>query len=235
MPVIDDRLWSHPKWTALSDAGFRAGIIGISYAHEHITRGHLSEKTLRFLGVRRRVRNELVTRHVWDARDDGDGVQIHNWSQYNDDDAHERKRELGRERSRRWRARNASRNGDGDDGDASHDASPGASPRARAYLEEEELSTTPLPPRSGGNVTPRQEGTNPRTQGTNPRAVADRDRTDRRRALIAAAANLADTLEQTTTDVVHEHLDQLEREHHAVLADSDRTRVIDHYLARFNG
>ena len=229
MPVLDDRLWSHPKWASLSDAGFRAGIIGLSYAHEHITRGHLSEETLTFLGVRTKVRNELVTRHVWDGDPRGDGVQIHDCSDYNDDDEHERRRALGRERSRRWRERHASRNGPGN---ASPNASQAASPRARArVLEEEEEVKDPLTPAERGNSDASR--TSPRAAGTNPRAVADRDRADRHRHLIAAGVAIADALEQMPTDLFHEQLDLIERETHSTFTDQERSRIVDHYLNRW--
>jgi hypothetical protein len=236
---LDDRVWCHPKWAALSPDAAWIGIRAICYAHGFRTRGTLNETALRMIGATDVTTDELVTVGLWERNGAGNAVAIHDWADYNDDERLDRQRDLTRDRVRRHRARNADDalpvtpgNADVTDvGNAGNARYIGVTSRARAN-ESESDSDLKEPP------TPAQRGLrdgkkNPRALGTNPRAVSIDDRTKRHRALVTAAATASDEWEQTGTDEVHERLDALERFHGSRLDDQERARVIDHYLNRW--
>jgi hypothetical protein len=239
MAFLDDRLWCHPKWVALSDRAHRVGIAAICYAHGFGTRGELNASALRTIGATDDTTTELVTVGLWERNADRNAVVIHDWNDYNDDERLDRKRELTRERVRRHRVRNAAdalHRHPSNAADALHrhpsnsvtpSVTPSVTSRARATESESELPPTPA------ERGLRNASTNPRAQGTNPRALTDQVKADRRAAFLEAAAGaLADYPSTISTETVHERLDELELEHGLRLADQERARLVDDVLAR---
>lgn len=103
----------------------------------------------------------------------------------------------------------------------------------REEKRREETDIPPNPRRAGDveNGTPRQRGTNPRAQGTNPRAATEAAHVARHE-LMVAAARLRSVNWPNRTDLMHDYLDELEREHGGVFTDQERTDIIDEALSR---
>jgi len=110
MAYLDDRIWVHPKWVCLSNASFRIAVTGLCYAHGFGTGGALTKSVLRTIGASKSNVEEIVASGLWER--DGNGVRIHDWADYNDDERAARKRKLDADRQRRFRDRNALPNGD---------------------------------------------------------------------------------------------------------------------------
>lgn len=111
---LSDNYIDHPKFLALSDAGFRLWHEGMAYCRRHETDGIITNLALE--GFRSshspRVVKEL-TASLWDVR--VDGYLVHDYLDWNLSKAElTRKRKEGKERARNWRERhvtNIDRNG----------------------------------------------------------------------------------------------------------------------------
>ncbi len=263
MAFLDDRVWVHPKWRLLGDAAYRVGTYAICYSHGFGTRGYLNPVDLMTIGATPALTEELLDVGLWEPASENSsepdplghpavtlavtvesrGIVIHDWDNYNDDDADAKRREKNAERQRRSRAHRAghisvtdeSRDSHADVAPSERDGHADVTPsraRARAGFESEsesEVKDSPNPAKRGT----RASGQNPRALGTNPRAVAKQNREELHRALIAAAVAAADTWEPSGTDVVHERLDELERELGARFNDMERIRIVDHCVERW--
>lgn len=234
MAYVDDRTWVHPKVIGLSDRAFRLWITSICLSHGLGLHGKISKNHGEILGASPKACEELVTAGLWERNADGNAYVIHDWADYNDDDALERRREQGRERARRWRARNASRGRHGDAVENTSNAEGNArnanvtrTTRARGSESDSEY---PLTPAERGL---RNASQNSRAAGTNPRAVAERAHAEERDRFIDEAIRASTTWEPVGTDVIHERLDTLEREHGVRLADGERSHIVDTVLDRW--
>ena len=100
MAWIDDRIWCHPKFVALSPRAFRAWVQGVAYSSGFGTRGRLSAVQLKLVGATEPVRRELIDAGLWENT--ADGVVIHDWDEHNG--KRDERRAKDRERKRAARA-----------------------------------------------------------------------------------------------------------------------------------
>jgi hypothetical protein len=96
---VDDRIWCHPKFTDLSADAFATWVRALAYSSGMGTKGHLSPAQQKLVGGLPRVRAELVRASLWD--ENGSGIVIHDWDEYNGQ--RDARREADRERKRRAR------------------------------------------------------------------------------------------------------------------------------------
>jgi hypothetical protein len=80
--------------------------------------------------------------------------------------------------------------------------------------------------------TPLREEGGSRANGTNPRAVAQRSKVDRHDAMIEETRIRSEGWEETRTDLLHERLDEIERDYGATFSDQERDDLIDAHLER---
>lgn len=101
---VDDTLWSHPKFAALSDAAQALWLRAGSYSAEKLTDGVVSEQIVAgLLRGKKRTVDELVEAGLW--RRIPDGVEFHDWLEYQPSaETVKRSREQARERMRNVRA-----------------------------------------------------------------------------------------------------------------------------------
>lgn len=101
MAWLDDRIWAHPKFVALSDKAFRTAISAIAYANGFGTGGRLTKQQQRSVGATAAVRAQLIAGGLWEELDDGT-IEIHDWYEHNG--IREEKREKLRSIERRRKA-----------------------------------------------------------------------------------------------------------------------------------
>ena len=177
MPWVrfDDQFTIHRKVDGLSDAAFRLHASAIFWSARNLTDGFVSQEDLG--GVTARVRTperfaaECVRREVWhDARTscpsekcpgpvDKDGWVIHNYWRYQPSKERViRDREDNARRQAEWRVK--------------HNGSSNAVTNGSSKSTPARISTSPLPPASGGH-----DGSHPncRACGTNPRGIPPPD------------------------------------------------------------
>jgi hypothetical protein len=107
---LDEKMPTHPKVFALSDAAFRLHISGICYCNLHLTDGLIDGKTVPTLvpRFRKAALAELVTAGLWVPLLDGAAYKIHDFLQWNRsraqvEAAKERKRAAGKKGAKvRW-------------------------------------------------------------------------------------------------------------------------------------
>ena len=106
-------------------------------------------------------------------------------------------------------------------------------PLALRYPREEkkeekrrEEKNSPLPPTDVGG----QNGT-PRDRGTNPRAVEKRAKKDRHESMLSDAWAASGDW-SGGTDLIHERLDAIERDHGGIFTDQERDAIVDSVLER---
>ena len=100
---VDDRFWSHPVTSELSDAATALWIRAGSWSAMHLTDGMIPKTKLRVFGSRKRAADELVHVGLWIEHEDA--YEVANWSKYQPmkDDV-EAKREANRERVNTYRS-----------------------------------------------------------------------------------------------------------------------------------
>ncbi len=252
MAFLDDRVWCHPKWIALSPDAAWVGIKAICYAHGFVTQGRVTADALSIIGATDEIVDEMIAAGLWErSARYGNALVIHDWSDYNDDANAERKRAQTRERVRRHRARNAP---DALQGNAGNGVTSGVTEsvtsRARASDSESESevrepltrpadgSETLTCRNCGADVEPNRAcpscGVNPRAAGTNPRAIAGRERTqaereqtERHDALMAQLVVAVGEWQRMDSLTFHELLDGIERDNGTRLTDRDRDQLWD--------
>jgi hypothetical protein len=112
---FDDNFPRHPKTIGLSDRAFRAFVTGVCYSAGLLTDGHLSSAVIASFASKK-VRAELVAAGFWDERADGNGVNVHDFTDYNRSRVEvEEQRRKTAERVKNWRERNADSNDVTDD------------------------------------------------------------------------------------------------------------------------
>jgi hypothetical protein len=261
MAFLDDRLWVHPKWRLLDAEAFRVGIYGLCYAHGFVTRGYLTPVDFLTLDADDDLVAQLVDCGIWDPLDDSggvtvrdghavrhaldNGVRIHDWEQYNDDERAAHKRKLSADRQRRKRDRDATGHAPVTHSHAGNNAGVTSQvtrdierdvtrdlARARDESESEsERSTYPLTPAKRGTRVSKQ---NPRALGSNPRAADERhheqtreQRQTRKHELAAEAVHQWARQQGTGTDELHTTLDLIETDLHTTFSDQERITLID--------
>jgi hypothetical protein len=99
MAWLDDRVWSHPKFTDLSPLAFRAYVYGVCYSSGFGTRGHLTSGQLQTIGAKPSIQTELVKVGLWER--EASGVYIHDWDEHNGKRDERRARDRERKRLKR--------------------------------------------------------------------------------------------------------------------------------------
>lgn len=101
---VDDHLWSHPKFAALTDSAQALWLRAGSYSAEKLTDGVLDERIiLTLLRGKPKVIEELISAGMW-RRVDG-GVEFHDWAKYQPSaESVRRDRDQARERMANVRA-----------------------------------------------------------------------------------------------------------------------------------
>jgi hypothetical protein len=112
MAWVDDRIWCHPKFTALTPSAFTVYIKGLAYSGGMATKGRLDREVQRMLGATAAIKNELVGARLWDLNGDGVSVEIHDWAEHNG--KRDERRAADRERKRREREARKSAGQDAD-------------------------------------------------------------------------------------------------------------------------
>ena len=102
MAWIDDRIWCHPKFNALTPRAFATYIRAVAYSSGMGTAGHLDPSTQQLVGGSAIVRAELIAAGLWDVNGDGRSVIIHDWDEHNG--ARDARKVRERERLRAYRA-----------------------------------------------------------------------------------------------------------------------------------
>lgn len=153
---IEDGFPDHPKVVGLTDRAFRAHIVGLCYAGQHLTDGKIPEAVARGLG--KRQVSELVAADLWEQN--GVGYIIHGYLDYNPS------REYVEDERRKARERraNAGRRGGVRSGDVR------TTSRRR---NEAPTKRSPVPSPSTGT----DSLSNVASNGTGPKATLDDDQT----------------------------------------------------------
>jgi hypothetical protein len=99
MAWVDDRIYCHPKVLRVSKPARWTFVAGIAYSTGWGTKGHLEQGALEAIGCDTKTRRELVTAGLW--AENGNGVNIHDWEDYNA--KRDARRAADRERKRRRR------------------------------------------------------------------------------------------------------------------------------------
>lgn len=100
-------------------------------------------------------------------------------------------------------------------------------PREETETEtEKKKSSPPTPPRSGGS---RANGTNPRAQVL---ALDAATKVARHDAMLAETRIRAEQWSETRTDLLHDRLDEIERDYGSTFSDQERDALIDAHLER---
>jgi hypothetical protein len=95
---LDDTFPEHPKVIGLTDAAFRAHVVGLCYCGRYLTDGHIPTGALRTIGTRKAAR-ELEEAGVWKRTDHGWVVRDfldYNPSKEEVETQRERRKEAGR-------------------------------------------------------------------------------------------------------------------------------------------
>lgn len=135
---IDDNLYDHPKFLALSDKALAVWVRAGSYCAKHLTDGAIPPAMVPRVGGTKAVVRELVDAGLWE--EDGDGYRFHDWLVYQPSREKvmaERKAAADRMRRRRARQR-------GDDDGGSDD---GADDGSGEHPDETFAATSPSPTR----------------------------------------------------------------------------------------
>jgi hypothetical protein len=99
---VDDRFWSHPVTSELSDSATALWIRAGSWSAMHLTDGMIPKTKLRTFRSRKRAADELVEVGLW--IDNGGEYEVANWCKYQPSKSEiEAKREATRERVESYR------------------------------------------------------------------------------------------------------------------------------------
>lgn len=99
-------LLTHPKALGLSASAWRLLTFAWLYAGQQETDGYVPDAAKPLLHYSKKAAEELETAGWW--RRNGNGWELHDWQDHQvATDELERRRELQRERTRRWRERQA--------------------------------------------------------------------------------------------------------------------------------
>jgi hypothetical protein len=101
---VDDNIWSHPKFAALSDAAQALWLRAGAYCAEKLTDGQIDDRIIAtLLRGKPKTVTELVESGMW--RRTSAGVEFHDWLEYQPSaDSVKRDREQARERMANVRA-----------------------------------------------------------------------------------------------------------------------------------
>lgn len=79
---VDDRFWSHPVTSELSDAATALWIRAGSWSACHLTDGEIPKSKLKAFGSRMRAAQELVDAGLWSYSATSETFSIQNWARY---------------------------------------------------------------------------------------------------------------------------------------------------------
>lgn len=201
---IDDSMYDHPKILALGrdmDA-MALWALGASYCARHLTNGRVNREAIRVLlpstppQTRSRYARALVRVNLWIECDDG-AYQYRDWADYNPTaDKIKTLRQSAAQRQREYRDRHAVTNA------VSHAVRNGV--RNASPVPSRPITTTPLPPASGGTEFAHATGENGSSTATpaaapvsppGPTEETDTDRAARREFMaMLNSGRLADGL-----------------------------------------
>lgn len=77
---VDDGLWGHPKFDAISDEATSLWVRAGSWSCRYLTDGFIQLRTVMRLGKEKRHADELVAAGLWSEC--GDGYAFHDWTHY---------------------------------------------------------------------------------------------------------------------------------------------------------
>lgn len=101
---VDDRFWSHPVTSELSDSATALWIRAGSWSACHLTDGEIPKSKLKALGSRMRAAQELVDAGLWSYSATTETFSIQNWARYQPEKASVlKKREDTKKRVNEWR------------------------------------------------------------------------------------------------------------------------------------
>jgi len=101
---VDDRFWSHPVTSELSDAATALWIRAGSWSACHLTDGVIPKSKLKALGSRMRAAQELVDAGLWTYSATSETFSSQNWAKYQPEKAQVlKKREDTKKRVNDWR------------------------------------------------------------------------------------------------------------------------------------
>lgn len=101
---VDDRFWSHPVTSELSDAATALWIRAGSWSACHLTDGEIPKSKLKALGSRMRAAEELVAAGLWSYSATSQTFSIQNWARYQPEKASVlKRREDTKKRVNDWR------------------------------------------------------------------------------------------------------------------------------------
>lgn len=101
---VDDRFWSHPVTSELSDAATALWIRAGSWSACHLTDGEIPKSKLKAFGSRMRAAQELVDAGLWSYSATSETFSIQNWARYQPEKASVlKKREDTKKRVNDWR------------------------------------------------------------------------------------------------------------------------------------
>jgi hypothetical protein len=79
---VDDRFWSHPVTSELSDSATALWIRAGSWSACHLTDGEIPKSKLKAFGSRMRAAQELVDAGLWSYSATSETFSIQNWARY---------------------------------------------------------------------------------------------------------------------------------------------------------
>jgi len=142
---IDDSFPDHPKIIGLSDKAFRSHIQALCYCGRFLTDGVITSNALARLADRETIA-ELLEAGLWRALDGGKGYVIHDYLEHQTSKNQvEHKRELSRERTKRYREKHSNESIEDDDWDSFSDAEGNAlvtTPEYRIQNTEHRIQNT---------------------------------------------------------------------------------------------
>lgn len=101
---VDDLVWSHPKFAALSDAAQALWLRAGAWSAQHLTDGRIPLNIGPMIRLQQDAAQELVDAGLW--RHDGDAWEFHDWCDYQPTrEKVTSKRETDADRQRRHRER----------------------------------------------------------------------------------------------------------------------------------
>lgn len=80
--LVEDLMWSHPKFEGLSDKALALWVRAGSYSSYYLTDGVITVQALKILEATKRACSELVVAGLWDEVADG-GYRFHEWEHRN--------------------------------------------------------------------------------------------------------------------------------------------------------
>jgi hypothetical protein len=105
---VDDRFWSHPVTSELSDSATALWIRAGSWSACHLTDGEIPKSKLKAFGSRMRAAQELVDAGLWSYSATSETFSIQNWARYQPEKADIlRKREDTKNRVNKHRSKDS--------------------------------------------------------------------------------------------------------------------------------